>query len=193
MLIDVKDEAFCPFKWWLEVVEKKPFLEPLMKKIFIGLAEKLASSFSEQIFSFAGRTSKGDQSRTGVLKLNGRQFVHCNIYIMMKRFKDRILDISQNREKYIKAIEKWVKDVESAEIDLETENYSAAKVCDNCLAENRWTAFVVDEDLVKLKIRCDGPECERHGAAFVASETFKGCWSCNEYDLCDECWELLSE
>ena len=61
MLLDVKDEAFCPFKWWLEVVEKKPFLEPLMKKIFISLAEKLASSFSEQIFSFAARTSKGDQ------------------------------------------------------------------------------------------------------------------------------------
>ena len=147
MLIDVKDEAFCPFKWWLKVVEKKSFLEPLMKKIFILLSERLASSFSEQIFSFAGRTSKGDQSRTGVLKLNGRQFVHCNIYIMMKKFKEKILDVSVNREKYIKAIEDWVKEVETAEIELETEDFNAGRVCENCTVADHWTRFIVAKAL----------------------------------------------
>ena len=134
MLLDVKDDRFCPFKWWLNVVKEKPFLEPVMKEMFILLAERLASSFSEQIFSFGGRTSKGDQSRTGIMKLNARQFVHCNIGIMIEKFKNNLLDVANFRQKYIFFVKDWVKEVEESEVLLSSENFDTGKVCPNCLA-----------------------------------------------------------
>ena len=155
---------------------------PFAKKVFADLTAQLASAFSEQIFSFAGRTSKGDQCNTGAMKLNGRQFVFYNLPLMFDSFKRKLTDIAVHRSSYSKLVEDWVKECEDIEIELSTATIReeakrfSCGVCDNfgCFKK-----FTVDKEIEE----CDTPDHK-----FKAKEIFYGCTNCNEFDLCQICY-----
>ena len=69
---------------------------------------QLTSVFSGCAYSFSGRTTKGDQSRTGPLRLNYRYrtFVHFNFGLILDRFEEEIhyLLETERRDSLLKSV-----------------------------------------------------------------------------------------
>jgi hypothetical protein len=170
-----------PFEWWSTKVKERQSFKNLARLACMLLSHPLSSAWSETIFSYAGTQCSGKRSRLKVERLNCKQLIKSNCSLLSELdwqlLPERIQEIEKQKDDKFGILE--------------------AEELNNVLLQERSCPHCTNSVLEGLKntsrtqgvVKCDHEECQLHQNLITADAYYYGCKTCNEWDLCMQCFQ----